>query len=144
MSLPCPCSIVEYWKTDSSPSSDARLWPYSMDYGIPQACDWTAPSGNCTATERWPGLFEVPLQVSAGLLLHCRCTGPWLRHLFTLACTARAGFLQAMENATGNALYSMDPDAVSAAQLLSLLMQNFRYSYDANRAPMGVYVHTPW
>ncbi|KAI7844071.1 hypothetical protein COHA_002215 [Chlorella ohadii] len=43
----------------------ARTWPYTLQDGIPQNCDWYAPAQNCSAAERYPGMWEVPLWVLA-------------------------------------------------------------------------------
>ena len=56
-------SIVEmatsYSKTTKSFAD--RLWPYTMDDGIVQDCNWTMPAGTCTTQEKYPGLWEVPM-----------------------------------------------------------------------------------
>lgn len=52
-------SIPEPFPTPTSPSGEARVFPYSMDFGIPQNCALgTAP---CLANETYPGLWEFPL-----------------------------------------------------------------------------------
>ncbi len=61
-------TISEHWPnlglSDSepgttSPNGGSRLWPYTMDYGIAQNCDWT---GNlCKEEESYKGLWEVPV-----------------------------------------------------------------------------------
>ncbi|EFN57642.1 hypothetical protein CHLNCDRAFT_142762 [Chlorella variabilis] len=119
-------SIIEFYAPDSttSPNASTRLWPYTMDQGIPQDCTYFQ-GNNCTQEERYPGLWEFPL-------------------LNTQA-------------ANGTLLYSMDPgrDAsaeygaaaqggLPAADLRQLLELNFNSSYNGNRAPFGIYVHTPW
>jgi hypothetical protein len=55
-------SILEFYgpPSESSPNASARLWPYTMDSGIPQDCAYFA-GATCTQTERYPGLWEVPL-----------------------------------------------------------------------------------
>jgi hypothetical protein len=57
-------AINEHWPMPTSPSAGARLWPYTMDAGIPQDCSWT--SNICTPEERYPGLWEVPVWVLQG------------------------------------------------------------------------------
>lgn len=54
------CSITESSAGGSltSPAGDTRLWPYTMDYGIPQTCTGGA---KCDDTERYPGLWEIPM-----------------------------------------------------------------------------------
>lgn len=63
-------SISETFPTQTSPSRNEMLWPYTMDYGIPQDC--SISTGVCTADERHPGLWEFPLwsiQDSNGVVL---------------------------------------------------------------------------
>jgi len=39
-----------------------RVFPFTMDNGIPIDCNWNYPDGQCNGTtERYPGLWEVPL-----------------------------------------------------------------------------------
>ncbi|KAL4434794.1 hypothetical protein ABPG77_005321 [Micractinium sp. CCAP 211/92] len=57
-------TLVEWYYPNSptSPSKDQVLWPYTMDAGIPQECDFLGPNiGKCDATENYKGLWEVPL-----------------------------------------------------------------------------------
>lgn len=56
-------SIDEYVGPDSptTQSFGERLWPYTMDFGIAQDCNWTVPSGMCQSTEKYPGLWEIPM-----------------------------------------------------------------------------------
>ncbi|EFN54021.1 hypothetical protein CHLNCDRAFT_136061 [Chlorella variabilis] len=42
----------------------ARVWPYSMDGGIPQDCSRWSPAQECNQRERYPGLFQVPVWVA--------------------------------------------------------------------------------
>lgn len=37
-----------------------------------------------------------------------------------------------------------DPTDASAEALLAQMLEQFHYSYDGNRAPFGLYLHTPW
>lgn len=84
-----------------------RLWPYTMDNGIPQDCAWT--SNVCVPTEKYAGLWEVPVWVLQG-----------------------ANY--------PNGAYAMDPEG----DVYDLLMQNFMASYNGNRAPVPIFVHSPW
>ncbi|PSC74020.1 polysaccharide deacetylase [Micractinium conductrix] len=54
-------TILETPQTSLSSGQGARVWPYTMQDGVPQNCAWFAPAQNCTTTERYPGLFEVPV-----------------------------------------------------------------------------------
>ena len=53
--------------------------------------------------------------------------------------------MQAISALNGSvALSIMDPTADTASAFTTQLMRNFKFSYTGNRAPMGVYVCTPW
>ncbi|KAI3424258.1 hypothetical protein D9Q98_009612 [Chlorella vulgaris] len=52
-------SISEQYPSTTSPSASERLWPYTMDYGIPQNC--AISTGTCSVDERHPGLWEFPM-----------------------------------------------------------------------------------
>lgn len=54
-------SISEVYgpQSPTSPSAAERLWPYTMDYGMPQDC--TISTGPCSPDERHPGLWEFPM-----------------------------------------------------------------------------------
>jgi peptidoglycan/xylan/chitin deacetylase (PgdA/CDA1 family) len=54
-------SITEQYNEQSktSPGPGKRLWPYTMDYGIPQDC--SIGSGVCTEEERYEGMWEIPM-----------------------------------------------------------------------------------
>ena len=56
-------SIIEYINSESQTSNSfsERLWPYTMDKGIVQDCEWTKPAGHCTEQEKYPGFWEVPM-----------------------------------------------------------------------------------
>lgn len=52
-------SISEQYPSDTSPSSAELLFPYTMDYGVPQNC--AISTGTCSLSERLPGLWEFPM-----------------------------------------------------------------------------------
>ncbi|KAL4423899.1 hypothetical protein ABPG75_001200 [Micractinium tetrahymenae] len=57
-------TLVEryYPNSPTSPSKDMVLWPYTMDAGIPQECNFLGDTlGHCDAKENYKGLWEVPL-----------------------------------------------------------------------------------
>lgn len=120
-------SIPDFWGNNSqiSPNASVRLWPYSMDAGIPQDCAYFA-GDSCTQQERYPGLWEFPLlntQAENGTLLYSMDPG----------------------TTGGDGGYSStDTAGLPADELEALLKQNFDYSYYGNRAPYGLYIHTPW
>ncbi|KAL4422673.1 hypothetical protein ABPG75_008870 [Micractinium tetrahymenae] len=90
---------------------DERVWPYTLDFGIPQDCDWYAPAQICDSeNEKYPGLWEVPL--------------------WTLYGSGKE--------------YTMDPDDDDRGSLFDILKENFDEIYNGNRAPMPIYIHTPW
>ena len=115
-------TINEHWPDQTlvnsepntvSPNGKSKLWPYTMDNGIPQNCAWT---GNlCTEEESYKGLWEVPV---------------WNIQTDKYP-----------ENA-----YALDP--CDAAKIkcdpLELLKSNFELAYTGNRAPVPLYVHSPW
>ena len=115
-------TINEHWPDSRMPNSEpdtvspngqSRLWPYTMDNGIPQNCAWT---GNmCTPDEKYKGLWEVPV---------------W---------NIQTDFYP--DNA-----YAMDPcdAAKSKCDILELLKSNFDLAYTGNKAPVPIYVHSPW
>lgn len=110
-------SITESIGGDSITSSSfgQRIFPYTMDNGIVQNCNWTYPDGQCTATERYPGFWEIPM---------------W-------------NLPFADEKTQVNA-YSMDPDVGFGGDLFTTLTTNFDRAYTGNRAPFPIYVHAPW
>lgn len=59
---PCYCrsTILEETTGNSvSKSASQRVWPFSMDAGVPLNCAWFGGIQSCSAAERWRGLFEV-------------------------------------------------------------------------------------
>ena len=52
MGLLYDSTINEHWTGDgkwpTSQDGGSRVWPYSMDFGIPQDCAATGPDGLCT------------------------------------------------------------------------------------------------
>ena len=57
-------SMIEVFQNDSDVENKPgmRVWPFTMDHGIPINCNWNYPDGQCNGTtERYPGLWEVPL-----------------------------------------------------------------------------------
>jgi len=47
-------SIPEPFPTATSPDGNTRLWPYTMDHGLPQRCDLG------TGEAQLPGLRSLP------------------------------------------------------------------------------------
>jgi LysM repeat protein/peptidoglycan/xylan/chitin deacetylase (PgdA/CDA1 family) len=110
-------TMVEYI-SDTSPTSKSfsqRMWPYTFDNGIPQDCNWTYPSGQCTQTEKYPGMWEVPM--------------------YDLPNSTVTPQINA---------YTMDPAGGFGGDLVTLFKTNFDQAYNGNRAPFPIFVHAPW
>ncbi|KAI7837264.1 hypothetical protein COHA_008878 [Chlorella ohadii] len=120
-------SIPEVWPGASSPNATARLFPYTMDYGIPQNCAYFQ-GARCEESERYPGLWQVPL-------LEMEQPGGEL-----------VAVMDPGQQAEGGLGYgaNVTEAGLSADALEELLRTNFDFSYNGNRAPFGLYVHTPW
>ena len=101
--------------SDTTKSFAQRLWPYTMDFGIAQNCNWTYPSGQCAQGEKYPGLWSVPM---------------W--------------DMPFQNPVTDDSSYSMDPDVGFGGDLYTTLATNFDQAYSGNRAPFPIYVHAPW
>ena len=96
-----------YSETETKPGE--RVWPFTMDAGIPIDCNWNFPNGRCNGTEeRYKGLWEVPL---------------W-----------------ELQNAAADHLFTMDPEG----DVFALYKENFDMNYKNNRAPFGIFLHSPW
>jgi peptidoglycan/xylan/chitin deacetylase (PgdA/CDA1 family) len=57
-------SMIQAFQNDSESETGPgmRVWPFTMDYGIPINCNWNYPDGQCNGTtEKYPGMWEVPL-----------------------------------------------------------------------------------
>lgn len=110
-------SINEFVGEDShfTKSFGQRLWPYTMDSGIPQNCNWTYPDGQCSKEERYPGMWEVPM--------------------WDLPSDAKN---------TEEKAYTMDYGAGFGGDLYTTLTTNFDQAYGGNRAPFPIFVHAPW
>ena len=107
-------SINEHWPMPTSPSGSDRLWPYTMDYGIVQDCDYIS-GDECDPGEHFDGLWEVPVWV-----------------------------LQ--DNNYPVAAYAMDPctGENGPCTTSTLLESYFQMAYNGNKAPVPLYIHSPW
>ena len=110
-------SMVEFLGelSETSKTFSQRLWPYTMDNGIIQNCNWTTPSGTCAKSERYPGFWEVPI---------------WDLPNDTVSMEKNA--------------FTMDPDGGFGGDLFTLFQTNFDEAYNGNRAPFPIFVHAPW
>ena len=57
-------SMISVFSEDSQVENrpGQRVFPFTMDHGIPIDCNWNYPDGQCNgSTEMYPGLWEVPL-----------------------------------------------------------------------------------
>ncbi|EFN52371.1 hypothetical protein CHLNCDRAFT_138801 [Chlorella variabilis] len=63
-----------------SDSMHNRVWPYTLDFGIAQNCDWFSPAQTCNSEERYPGMWEVPLYIMSGKGVYTMDYGSDNRH----------------------------------------------------------------
>ena len=111
-------SIIEFLSPGNNPTTSDfshRLWPYTMDNGIPQYCNWTYPDAMCTKDEKYPGVWEIPM---------------W--------------DLPAATVDQSDHSFTMDPEGGYGGDLYTLLTTDFDLAYNGNRAPFPVFVHAPW
>lgn len=114
-------TITEYYASynPTSPSKSEILWPYTMNDGIPQDCNFTAPSGFCDNAnangEKYPGMWEVPLYMMQ---------------------STNGSFLAAAE-------YGDDEDW-GDNDIYTVLKQNFDDHYNGNRAPITISIDVKW
>lgn len=55
-------TMVEHWPSSTSPAANSKVWPFTMDNGIPTDCTYFGADTVCNqTTEKYPGLWEVPL-----------------------------------------------------------------------------------
>ncbi|KAL4427129.1 hypothetical protein ABPG77_001133 [Micractinium sp. CCAP 211/92] len=101
-------TVLECPDCGTSDGMSARVWPYTLQDGVAQNCEWFAPSQTCISNESYPGMWEVPLY-----------------------------------DLSADGIYSMDygDDSHDAYDVLKA---NFDAAYSGNRAPMPVYIHSPW
>eukprot|EP00887_Chlorella_sp_A99_P001512 scaffold8.g1512.t1 len=107
------------WSTSTSLAN--RLWPYTMDRGIAQDCNYTGVDvGYCLPSERYPGIWEVPM---------------W--NLYADGDVDAAAFsMDYLNDANGT--------AVTADGLYAFLQKNFDAAYNGNRAPLPLYLHSTY
>lgn len=99
--------------------------PSRSPAGIPQSCDFFANT-QCTQDEKYAKLWEIPLLTMDDAN-------------DTLVATMDPG--QATE---GQGYASTVTGEMAPADLEALLKLNFDRSYQGNRAPFGLYIHSPW
>ncbi|EFN51596.1 hypothetical protein CHLNCDRAFT_139978 [Chlorella variabilis] len=104
-------SLIEEGKGASlSKGMGDRVWPFQMDGGVPINCDWFGDSQQCSTSESWPGLFEVPV---------------W-------------------QLLNDDGVWSMDYGQSPSADAYRVLKNAFDAAYSGNRAPLPIFIHTPW
>lgn len=55
-------SIIEEGTGNSvSGGMDSRVWPFDMGEGVPLNCAWFSGTIECSTSESYPGLFQVPV-----------------------------------------------------------------------------------
>lgn len=102
-------SLIEYFPSSLSPSIGQRVWPYTMDFGIPQDCGYT-PDGECLQSERYPGFWEVPvwqLQDASGRKVYAM--DPTARTADQLAATLVSSFEAAYQGNRAPFLIAVHP-----------------------------------
>lgn len=78
-------TLLETGQSESlSKSFGERVWPYTMDFGVAQNTAWFETQV-VNASERWPGLWEVPLYVLQAFGLE------WSMDVGARACWAALG-----------------------------------------------------
>lgn len=88
-----------------------RVWPFEMDGGVTMDCEYFASTQECSSSESWPGMWQVPVW--------------WLT-----------------KDGGSGTPYSMDyGDGDNAYEILKA---NFDAAYNGNRAPLPIFIHTPW
>ncbi|PRW60004.1 polysaccharide deacetylase [Chlorella sorokiniana] len=94
-----------------------RVFPFDLADGSPINCDYFSGFQSCSTKESEPGLFNVPVW-------HIR-----------------------QEDSKGNTkgVWSMDyAEDKSADDIFNIMKQNFDAAYGGNRAPIPIFIHTPW
>ena len=157
--------LGQNWGPPETPSALHSSDPPPALHGA-QFCNWTLPYGQCTTSERYPGLWEVPL------LDFQTAAGDSLSTMDPTAASADALYQQMVENfkfsynggwrparrrvrqAAGDKARTCSRWAKSAsralrpcarqAQLMSQCTPRPGPLPAGNRAPMGIYVHAPW
>lgn len=56
-----------------SRSPAQRVYPFSMDNGVPLNCKWYGGIQSCSTSERWAGLYEVSEAARVRLLFAPEC-----------------------------------------------------------------------
>jgi hypothetical protein len=57
----CSTLLEETTGNSVSRSISQRVYPFSMDNGVPLNCRWFGGIQTCSTSERWPGLYEIPV-----------------------------------------------------------------------------------
>ena len=142
-------SITEQYPSTTSPSAAERVWPYTMDYGIPQDCTVRWGMGQCRGGGRarmWM-LIEGHPQAQRRTEADGAPTTPPPPPCSTGTCgvdETHPGLWEFpmwnVQDSTTASIASMDPqgDAFALYQL------QFQQRYNGNRAPLGIYLHAAW
>ncbi|KAL4422675.1 hypothetical protein ABPG75_008872 [Micractinium tetrahymenae] len=97
--------IEETTGNSLSGGPDSRIFPWSMESGIPINCAWYKSVQTCRDEERYD-LWQVPLWPLNG--------------------------------------YTMDYGDDGEQDVFDILKENFDAAYEGNRAPLPIFIHTPW
>lgn len=66
--FPLRSTLLEETSGNSvSRSPSQRVYPFSMDNGVPLNCKWYGGIQSCSTSERWAGLFEVSCVAGGGV-----------------------------------------------------------------------------
>lgn len=141
-------------------STHAAHAPPASHRHAPQECNWTLPYGLCTAAERWPGLWEIPLietEDASGNTATSYTMDPTAStadQLYQLLVTNLLSSYNGGRGAVSQcaraprrcrlAAWEALPYASTTELLLSYWLVDRSLCAAGNRAPMGVYVHAPW
>ncbi|KAL4448414.1 hypothetical protein ABPG75_005633 [Micractinium tetrahymenae] len=88
-----------------------KLWPATMEKGVPYDCD--VGGNDCSSSERYPGMWEVPLYQMAG-----------------------------SENIMDYCTDSSSSDPIDGCSAYDVLKKEFDATYTSNRGPVTIGVHS--
>ena len=101
---------------DANPAAN-RSWPFTLDFGVPDnSCSPTDSFQSCTPTERYPGLWEIPV---------------W-------EVQSADGQSYGMDPGASS------PGNGAERPVFDVMKFNFDASYAGDRAPAPIFVHAGW
>ncbi|PRW59662.1 polysaccharide deacetylase [Chlorella sorokiniana] len=109
--------IEEVAGSSLSRGMSRRVWPFDLAHGAKTNCRYFGSFQGCSSQEHWPGMFNVPV---------------WQ-------------IMQQDSRGNTKGVWSMDyAEGRSADDVFNILKQNFDAAYNGNRAPIPIFIHTPW